>query len=82
MKILNKPEIIYLQIDDEIIEDTLDFEELYQISWCSDKINENDISYYSKEFIVEFMNWLLISEYTTSKKDNKELFELFLKEKI
>lgn len=40
----NVPKKIYLQIGDDCPDD-LDFNELIGVSWCSDKINDNDIEY-------------------------------------
>ncbi len=40
----NIPKKIYLQIDDDG-ETPEDFSELYEVSWCADKINKNDIEY-------------------------------------
>lgn len=46
----NVPEKIYLQIGEEVPEDFMveaddDFNELSQVSWSQDKINDNDIEY-------------------------------------
>jgi hypothetical protein len=38
----NKPNKIYLQIDEDDFDD--DFNEI-STTWCSDKINENDLEY-------------------------------------
>lgn len=40
----NVPDTIYLQIDADG-ETPQDFNELHQVSWCSNKINDNDIKY-------------------------------------
>jgi hypothetical protein len=55
MNIKNKPSRVFLQIDDEIVENELNFNDLHQLSWSDVKINENDIVYYHKDFI----HWLL-----------------------
>lgn len=60
----NVPERIYLQIDADG-ETPSDFNELHGVSWCSDKINDNDIEYLSlsgvmakkKDFIIDFLYW-------------------------
>ena len=39
------PKIIYLQIGEDCPDD-ISFEDLSEVSWCADKINENDIEYY------------------------------------
>ena len=44
---INIPEKIYLQIGDEC--DSEDFNELSEVSWCKDKIYENDIEFVLKE---------------------------------
>ena len=40
----NVPKTIYLQIGEDCPND-VDFNELIGISWCEDKINENDIEF-------------------------------------
>lgn len=40
----NVPKVIFLQVDADG-ETPEDFEELYGVSWCADKINQNDIEY-------------------------------------
>ncbi len=45
-KIKNVPEYIYLQIGEDC--DCVDFKEIeqtHEVSWCEDKINNNDIVY-------------------------------------
>ena len=46
MKIKNLPEVIYLQIGEDC--DETDWNKIYpanEVSWCVDKINDNDIVY-------------------------------------
>lgn len=98
MEILNKPEKIFLQIDDEIVEDSLDFNSVNDenICWCSAKIFDNDIPYFSKETLIEFVEWTILQGYIrTVRRDifiwwnentpinftTNDLFEQFLKEK-
>jgi len=40
----NIPKKIYLQIGDDC-PDAVDFNQLIGVSWCSDRINENDIEF-------------------------------------
>ena len=40
----NIPEKIYLQIGDDCPDD-IDFKDLHEVTWCVDKINDNDIEY-------------------------------------
>ena len=40
----NVPEKIYLQIGEDCPDD-VDFYELSEITWCADKIHDNDIEY-------------------------------------
>ena len=44
MKMKNIPERIYLQIGAETPKDC-NFEELDEVTWCQDRISENDIEY-------------------------------------
>lgn len=46
----NQPKVIYLQIDADG-DKTNDFGECLEVSWCSDKIHESDLVYYSKEYV-------------------------------
>ncbi len=55
----NTPDKIYLQIGDDCPDD-VDFKELHKISWCTEKINENDIEYIAT---------------SKSAEDNKALME-------
>jgi hypothetical protein len=48
----NKPDKIYLQIDAK--GDTPnDFKELFGVTWCAEKINDNDLDYISAERVKE-----------------------------
>lgn len=42
----NVPQKIYLQLGDQEIEPNDNFNDLTQVSWCKDKINESDIEYF------------------------------------
>ena len=42
--IKNAPKRIYLQVGD-IPTDDIDFKDLHEVSWCEDKINDNDLCY-------------------------------------
>jgi hypothetical protein len=58
----NIPKIIYLQIDADG-ETPEDFKDLSGISWCADKIHDNDIEY------------VLSSELAALKEENERLKE-------
>jgi hypothetical protein len=47
----NIPEKIYLQVDTEDEELYNDFEELQEVTWCQDKINDNDIEYIKNDVV-------------------------------
>jgi len=66
-----EPKIIYLQIgEDANIEDMKSYEfETNAITWCWDKINDNDVKYISANGIISKIDEM-IGEY---KKDQKEL---------
>jgi hypothetical protein len=42
----NIPNKIYLQIGEDCIDE--DFDKLFEVTWCKDRINRNDIVYYRK----------------------------------
>ena len=44
IKMKNIPNKIYLQIGEKTPKDA-DFEELNEVTWCQDRINDNDIEY-------------------------------------
>lgn len=46
----NQPNKIYLVIG--VDEECQDFEELVGVSWCEDKINDDDLEYISSNFIL------------------------------
>jgi len=66
-----EPKIIYLQIgEDANIEDMKSYEfETNAITWCWDKINDNDVKYISANGIISKIDEM-IGEY---KKNQKEL---------
>ena len=46
----NIPKTIYLQIGEECTtDDGEDFNKLYGVTWCAERINENDIEYANEE---------------------------------
>lgn len=49
----NKPDKVFLQVGE--YEEPDDFNELAEVTWCRDRIDENDIEYVS----AEKLNWLL-----------------------
>ncbi|MBS3776883.1 MAG: hypothetical protein KGY70_16920 [Bacteroidales bacterium] len=50
----NIPEKIYLQVDPEN-ENPYNFNELREVTWCRDRINENDIEYIRRDKIKEYL---------------------------
>lgn len=53
----NIPEKIYLQIGEEVdADEDIDFNELAGVSWCSDKIYENDLVYLNKQYLRDYLN--------------------------
>ena len=53
---MTPPKIIYLQVcgtcqDKEC--DKCDFDLLQEVSWCKDRINDNDVAYFSEQAICE-----------------------------
>lgn len=52
-KIKNLPKKIYLQIGDIDANNGVDFDELTGVTWCADKINDNDIEYQLVEKIIK-----------------------------
>jgi regulator of replication initiation timing len=44
-KVTNLPEVIYLQLHDGLLEETVDFKQLYGVTWCEDRINDSDVPY-------------------------------------
>lgn len=53
----NLPNSIYLNIDigNENPKD-IDFNELSGISWCEDRVNTDDLVYYSRDFIISLLS--------------------------
>ena len=70
----NLPTKIYLQIDADG-ETPEDFKDLHGISWCEDKINDNDIEYtlsnesesQRKDLLIDFLRWLIIEDVRIDK---------------
>jgi hypothetical protein len=48
-KIKNLPNKIYLQVGDLQENEIVDFNELTDVTWCEDKINDSDIEYYLQD---------------------------------
>ena len=51
---MTPPKTIYLQVcgtcqDNEC--DKCDFDQLQEVSWCKDRINDNDVAYFSEEAV-------------------------------
>jgi hypothetical protein len=67
------PNMIYLQVDPDG-EKPADFKDLEGISWCEDKINDNDVAYV-RETLPDVTRIEVIDQdgrsYTNWQKDNK-----------
>lgn len=51
----NIPEKIYIQIGEEVdTDEDIDFNELAEVSWCSDKIYDNDLVYFNNVWLLDF----------------------------
>lgn len=51
---MNTPEVIYLQVCGECHDNDCEecnFDDLAEITWCKDRIYDNDVAYYSEEHI-------------------------------
>ena len=53
----NIPKKIYLQIDPEK-ENPEDFKELREVTWCEDRINDNDVEYIMESEIAKKLDEL------------------------
>lgn len=66
MEIINKPEKIFLQVGDEVDfphDEVINYDSLSEgdISFCSNRVYKSDLSYYSKELMFEFAEWIGIN---------------------
>ncbi len=50
----NLPEKLYLQIGEEA-DESVDFNDLYGVSWCDDKIYENDVVYVREDIVIKML---------------------------
>ena len=48
----NLPEKLYLQIGEEA-DESVDFNDLYGVSWCDDQIHENDVVYVREDLVIK-----------------------------
>lgn len=51
---MNKPKVIYLQVCGECQDNDCEkcnFDDFAEITWCKDRINDNDVTYFSEEHI-------------------------------
>ena len=55
VKIKNIPKVIYLNVG-EIYEDEIEFSDLREVTWCEDKIGNNDIKYKLVKYEVKQAN--------------------------
>jgi hypothetical protein len=89
----NTPNKIYLQVEDDSMEDeVVDFNELSEVTWCTEGINSSDLQYFSVNIIIDFIKWLALNttrDYVNGKIrftyhgsiiEEVELFNLFLKD--
>ncbi len=85
----NRPKKIYLQVGNDCQSDA-DFSGLSGVSWCNEKIHNNDIEYVRTDLAIEFaarFHQIMVSarvdEYVGARKDVcvNDLFEEFIKSK-
>lgn len=50
----NLPEKLYLQIGEEA-DESVDFNDLYCVSWCDDQIHENDVVYVREDLVIKML---------------------------
>jgi hypothetical protein len=50
----NLPEKLYLQIGEEA-DESVDFNDLYGVSWCDDQIHENDVVYIREDLVIKML---------------------------
>jgi hypothetical protein len=51
---MTPPNVIYLQVCGECHDnecDKCDFNKLSEVTWCKDRINDNDVAYFSEEHV-------------------------------
>lgn len=51
---MNKPKVIYLQVCGECHDNDCEecnFDDLAEVTWCKDRINDNDVTYFSEEHV-------------------------------
>jgi hypothetical protein len=69
---MTPPKKIYLQVcgscqDNEC--DNCNFDQLQEVSWCRDRINDNDVAYFSEEAIREAALDMLNTSWADSNFD-------------
>jgi hypothetical protein len=69
---MTPPKKIYLQVcgscqDNEC--DNCNFDQLQEVSWCKDRINDNDVAYFSEEAIREAALDMLNTSWADSNFD-------------
>jgi hypothetical protein len=69
---MTPPKKIYLQVcgtcqDNEC--DKCDFDQLQEVTWCKDRINDNDVAYFSEEAIREAALDMLNTSWADSNFD-------------
>lgn len=79
---MTPPKKIYLQVcgtcqDKEC--DKCDFDQLQEVSWCKDRINDNDVAYFSEEHIRAIANELYNNGDAFIAKLNGKYFSEYLK---
>ena len=53
---MKAPELIYLQVCGECKDNDCEkcnFDDLAEVTWCKDRINDNDVAYFSEEHVVK-----------------------------
>lgn len=60
---MNTPEVIYLQVCGECQDndcENCNFDDLAEITWCKDRINDNDVVYFSEEHVREVLKQVIV----------------------
>lgn len=59
---MNTPEVIYLQTCGECHDNDCEkcnFDELAEVTWCKDRINDNDVAYFREESVKQYLRHLI-----------------------
>lgn len=59
---MNTPEVIYLQVCGECHDNDCEkcnFDDLAEVTWCKDRINANDVAYFSEKSVKQYLRQLI-----------------------